>query len=109
MTGSLPSLNSLAPIIDEMCRLSRTALPGPRTCTVRLWDDGTFDARVTHSMTGDAYQCVRYVQPTAEIVWLHVEAVEHESTSFAGGEAVSESIPAVADIEVLASVAPPSR
>lgn len=61
----IPPMEPLAPIIDQMRELAREEIPTPRSCKVRLWDDGTFDLVIYHSMGDSERQAVRYERSTA--------------------------------------------
>lgn len=41
-------MEPLAPLVDRMRALATEELPAPRTCKIRLWDDGTFDVVIYH-------------------------------------------------------------
>ena len=100
-------MEPLAPIIDQMRDLAREELPSPRTCNVRLWDDGTFDAVIYHSMADGERQAIRYERSTSEIVWEHVRGAWWEAEELTGGETIYESVHDEQEIRVLTTVEPP--
>lgn len=100
-------MEALAPIVDQLRVLSREELPTPRTCAVRLWDDGTFDAQVFHSMGSDETQRLKYERTTGEIVWEHVDGGGWRTEAVSGGETIHEPVVAEAHVRVVATVAPP--
>lgn len=69
MNDGMSPMEPLAPIIDRMREIAEDELPAPRTCRIRLCDDGTFDAYIFHSMTDEESQVVRYDRTTSEILW----------------------------------------
>jgi hypothetical protein len=102
-------MNPLAPIIDEMRHLAADELPFPQTCRVKLFDDGTFDAYIFHSMRGDEQQRISYERTTGEIIFEHVRDEGFETTTFADGETLKEPVVEVLEVRVLTTVEPPSR
>jgi hypothetical protein len=79
---------------------AREEIPAPRTCRVRLYDDGTFRADIRHAAVEDEYYCIRYERTTSEIVREHRVGAGWEATSFADGETVYESSVEEIDVRV---------
>lgn len=100
-------MEPLAPIIDQLREIAENEIPAPRTCRIRLWDDGTFDAHVYHAMGDNERQVVRYERTTSEIVWEHRNGARWQETPLSGGETIIE--PAFDDctVRVIESVEPP--
>lgn len=100
-------MDPLAPIIDQMREIAQDELPAPQTCRIRLWDDGTFDAYIFHSMTDDETQLVRYERTTSQILWEHHTGARWEEIPLTGGETIIE--PAFNDrtVRVITTVEPP--
>jgi hypothetical protein len=103
----IPPMAPLAPIVDRMRELARDELPSPRTCTIRLCDDDTFDIVIYHSMGDDERQALRYERTTGEIIWEHMQGADWEAQSLSGNETVYESTFETAEVRVLATVEPP--
>lgn len=97
----------LAPIVDQMRNLAREEIPAPRTCRIRLWDDGTVDVKIYHGTGEDEYELVRYERWTSEIVWEHVKGREMIQTTFADGETLHEPTYDERSVRVLTTVEPP--
>lgn len=102
----IPPIEPLAPIVDQMRVLAREELPSPRSCKIRLWDDGTFDVFFYHS-SGDESQFVRYDRSTSEILWEYGEGGSWRREELTGNETVLEPRIAETDVRVLATVDPP--
>lgn len=107
MTDSIPPMEPLAPIIDQLREIAENEIPAPRTCRIQLWDDGTFDAHVYHAIGDDEVQIVRYERTTSEIVWEHRRGARRQETPLTGGEIIIE--PAFDDcaVRVIETVEPP--
>jgi len=105
----IPPMAPLAPLVDRMRDLAREELPAPRTCTVTLWDDGTFDAVVYHSMGRDESRRLSYERTTGEIVLEHVRGQGWTTEEFADGETVHEPTVETKELRVVATVDPPYR
>lgn len=60
MERTLPPMESLAPIFDQMREISRQELSGARTGVVRLWDDGTILVAIYHSMGDEGKEVIRH-------------------------------------------------
>lgn len=108
-SDGIPPLEPLAPIVDQMRELARDELPSPRSCKVRLWDDGTFDVVIYHSMRDDEMQFLRYERTTSEIYWAYVSGTRWESESLTGNETVHEATHDEVDVRVLSQVEPPYK
>ncbi|RQG98679.1 hypothetical protein [Natrarchaeobius oligotrophus] len=107
MTREIPPLQPLAPIVDEMREIARDELPAPRTCRIKLWDDGTFDAGVYHSISDDELESIRYERTTSEIVWEHLSGGGYVTTTFPNGETLHEPTIDDAEVRVITTVEPP--
>jgi hypothetical protein len=102
-------MDPLAPLVDRMRDLAMEELFGPRTCKIRLWDDGTFEVVIYHGMGDDERQCLRYERTTGEILWEYVRGVRWESESLTGNETIHEPVCEASDVRVVATVEPPYR
>lgn len=102
----IPLMEPLAPIIDRMRALAREEIPAPRTCRIRMWDDGTFDLVIFHRVGDSERQAVRYERSTGEIVWEHVKGASWEAQSLSSDETVYESTCDERDSRVLTRVEP---
>jgi hypothetical protein len=108
-TDGIPPMKPLAPIVDKMRKLAREELPSPRTCKIRLWDDGTFDVVIYHSRGEDERESLRYERTTGEVLWEHARGIGWRSESLTGGESVHEPVVEEADVRVVARLDPPYR
>jgi hypothetical protein len=108
-TDGIPPMEPLAPIVDQLRALARVHLPSPRTCRVRLWEDGTFDASVYHSRGEDLSERISYVRTTGEIIWESGRGGGWESHGFADGETLHVPTVEESNVRVLARVDPPYR
>ncbi|AQL44722.1 hypothetical protein BV210_18395 (plasmid) [Halorientalis sp. IM1011] len=77
------------------------------TGEVTLFDDGTFRARIRHTIDEDEHKLIRYERTTGEIVYLHVRDARWETTTFTDGETLHEPAYDVVDSEVCEVVSPP--
>lgn len=102
-------MDTLAPIVNQMRDLARTELPDPQTCQVRLWDDGTFDIVIYHSLGEGERQQLTYERTTGEILWEHLRGARLDSTSLTGGETIHTPAFDQVQVRVLATVDPPSE
>lgn len=104
--NGIPQMEPLAPLVDQMAVLAREELPSPRSCKIRLWDDGTFNVFFYHSR-GDEKQYVRYERTTSEILWEYGKGASSRSVELTGSETVIEPTIAETDVRILARVEPP--
>lgn len=100
-------MEPLAPIIDQMRAIAEEELPAPRTCRIKLWDDGTFDAYIFHAMPGDERQVVRYDRTTSEILWEHITGAGTREIELTGGETIIEPTVEERTVKVITTVDPP--
>jgi hypothetical protein len=106
-SDGIPPMEPLARIVDRMRELAQDELPSPRTSKIRLWDDGTFDVVIYHSMGDDERQALRYERTTGEILWESVQGADWEVHSLSGNETVYEPTYEESEVRVLATVEPP--
>lgn len=99
----------LAPLVDRMRELAVEELPEPRTCKIRLWDDGTFDVVVYHSMGDDQRQQLRYERTTGEILCEYIRGTRMESEPLSGNETIHEPAYEESDVRVVATLEQPYR
>lgn len=102
-------MEPLAPLVDRMRALATEELPAPRTCKIRLWDDGTFDVVIYHGMGDDERQWLRYERTTGEILWEYVRGARWVSESLTGNEMIYEPAYEESDVRVVATVEPPYK
>ena len=105
--NEIPPMERLAPLVDRMRELASEELPSPRACRVELWDDGTFDIVIYHSMSGDDRQQLMYERTTGEILWEYLRGAKQESESVSGGETLHTTTHEEVDVRVVDTVAPP--
>ena len=108
-TEGIPPMAPLAPLVDRMRDLAVEELPGPRTCKIRLWDDGTFDVGIYHGMGDDERQWLRYERTTGEILWESVRGARMKSEEVTGNETIHEPVCEESEVRVVATVEPPYR
>jgi len=106
-SNELPPMEPLAPIVDRMRELAAEELPASRSCRVELWEDGTFDIRIFHSMPGDDWQQLTYERTTGEILWEHFRGAQQETESFSEGETLHTTSYEEVDVRVVDTVEPP--
>ncbi len=106
-SAGIQPMESLAPLVDRMRALAAEELPSPRACKIELWDDGTYDIILYHSMGKDERQQLRYERTTGEILWEHFQGAQWESESFSGGETLYEAAYDAVDVRVVDTVEPP--
>lgn len=104
----IPPMAPLAPIVDEMRALADEELPQPRTCRIRLWDDGTFELVIWHG-NGDERWALRYELATGEILWEYIRGYELEEEELTGGETLLTPTYEEYDARLVAQVEPPYR
>lgn len=100
-------MEPLAPIVDRMRDIANEVLPTPRSCKVRLWDDGTFDVVIYHSMGGAGRQTVRYERATGEIVHEHIVLAGTKAEAHSDGEPAYTPDFDVYDVRVIERIDPP--
>lgn len=105
----LPRMEPLAPIIDQMREIAQEEIPSPRTCRIRLWDDGTFDAYIFHLGSTDEGQCIRYDRSTSEITWEYFEGQHYETHEFSGGDTLHVPAFEEHEVRVITTVEPPYK
>ncbi len=86
-SDELPSMEPLAPIVDQMRKIAKEEIPFPQTCEVNLWDDGTIGAKIYHS-SGDELYVLRYQRQTCEIIWEYAKGAKWQRESLSGGETI---------------------
>ena len=62
-------MTPLASIIDQLQNIARQELPTPRSCVVKLWDDGDYLIRIYHSHVDDKAQAIEYDVETGDVLW----------------------------------------
>ncbi|GAB3033978.1 hypothetical protein GCM10025298_23670 [Natronobiforma cellulositropha] len=72
-----------------------------------MWDDGTFDVIIYHTMGQREGQWIRYERTTSEIIWRHVTGAHREMESVTGNETLITSAFEESDVRVIATVEPP--
>lgn len=100
-------MEPLAPIVDQMREIAQEELPAPRTCRIKLWDDGTFDAYIFHSGPDDERQRIKYERTTSEIIWEYSKGARWESQELSGGETLHMPVHDELDVRVITTVEPP--
>ena len=99
----------LAPIVDRMRELATDELPSRRSCKIHLYDDGTFEILIYHSMGSSERQQLRYERTTGEILWEHFEGAQHESESMGGNETLHKPVYDNVEVRVVDTVEPPYK
>ncbi len=100
-------MGQLAPLIDHMREIAREELPAPRSCRVKLWDDGTFDITIYHSMGNDEREWITYERSTSEILYLYVDGTGWKTESFAGEGTLHTPTYDETEVRVITTVEPP--
>lgn len=108
-TDGIPPMAPLAPLVDRMRDLATEEFPAPRTCKIRLWDDGTYDVVIYHGMGDDERQWLRYERTTGEVLWEYVRGVRTNKESLTGNETIHEPVYEESEAQVVATVEPPYR
>lgn len=72
--NELPSIESLAPLVDCLQEIAHDKLPCPRTLEVRMWEDGDCLIRIFHKVRGDERQQIVYDGEKGRAVWQHLKA-----------------------------------
>lgn len=67
-TASMPSMQALAPLVDQLQAIAQKEIPGPRTCRIRLYDDHTYRITIEHSRCGEG-EAIVYDRVTGEVYW----------------------------------------
>lgn len=90
-----------------MRKIAEDELPEPRACRIKLWDDGTFDAEIYHSVADDGVQLITYERTTSEILWKEYRGAQKKRTSLSGGDTIIK--PAFDDctVRLITTVDPP--
>lgn len=79
-------------------------LSGPRTCKIRLYDDGISDVVIYHGMGDDERQWLRYERTTGEILWEYVRSARMMSESLTGNETIHEPVYEESDVRIISTV-----
>lgn len=65
-------MTPIAPLIDQLQDIARDEIPAPRTCSVKLWDDGDYHIVICHKHAPDEQEGVYYDVETGEVVWKYI-------------------------------------
>lgn len=65
---AMPSMEPLAPLVDQLVAIAEEEIPAARTCYVRLFDDMTYRIIVEHRY-GDHKEAIVYDRNTGEVYW----------------------------------------
>lgn len=65
---SMPSMQTLAPLVDQLQAIAQEELPEPQTCRIRLYDDNTYRITIEHHR-GDGGEAIVYDRVTGEVYW----------------------------------------
>jgi len=106
-TPEIPPMAPLAPIVDRMRQLATDELPSRRSCKIHLYDDGTFEILIYHSMGSNERQQLSYDRTTGEILWEHFEGARCESESVGSDETLHKPVYDNYEIRVVDTVEPP--
>lgn len=80
MTDSdIPSMQTLAPIVDQLREIARSELSEPQALKIALWDDGDYDIRVYHQMGFDTREQILYDNETWEVRYQYWKGVQWHS------------------------------
>lgn len=66
----------LASLVDQLQEIAREELPAPRTCQVKLWDDGDYDIVIYHSSGKDETKSISYDVNTGDVMWKYRKSGE---------------------------------
>jgi hypothetical protein len=67
--NDMPSMESLAPLIDRLREIADEEVPHPQTLEVRVWDDGDYSIRIFHKYGPKAMEQIVYHSRSGEAVW----------------------------------------
>lgn len=105
-TPGIPPMEPLASIVDEMRAVADEEIPAPRTCHVKLYDDGTFYAVIFHSGAGEREQ-ISYERTIGEILWEYYEDTREMRKPLSGGEEIITSEHEEIEVRTITTVEPP--
>lgn len=63
---TMPSMRTLAPLVNQLQAIARAELPAPRTCRVRLYDDHTYRITIEHHHP-DSTEAIVYDRVTGAV------------------------------------------
>lgn len=66
--SNMPSMETLAPLVDNLQAIAREEIPAPRTGLIRLYDDYTYRITIKHRH-GDHREGIVYDRVTGEVYW----------------------------------------
>ena len=64
----MPSMQTLAPLVDQLQAIAQEELPEPQTCRIRLDDDDTYRITIEHRRR-DGEEAIVYDRVTGEVYW----------------------------------------
>ena len=67
--SEMQRMTPLASLIYPLQEIAREELPPPRTCRVKLWDDGDYDIVIYHSPGQDEMESISYDVNTGDVTW----------------------------------------
>ena len=88
----------LVPLIDQLKEIACEELPEPRSCEVKLWDDGDYHLRFYHNRGQDESYAIHYDTETGDVVWRYQKNVEWVVDEEKNGEDV-EGTPYMPEFE----------
>lgn len=71
MTPEIPSVQTLAPLIDTIREIAQEELPPPRTMRINLFDDGDYRIYVFHKVAEDERKQIYYEPDSGVVRWQH--------------------------------------
>lgn len=101
-------MEPLAPIIDRMRDIAQYELPSGQTGHIKLYDDGTCRAGISHK-TDNGRKAIRYERTTSEIIWEHLRGAHWETTELTGGETIHAPAYDSHSVRTIAIIDPPYR
>lgn len=66
--SSMPSTQTLAPLVDQLQDIAQEEIPEPQTCRIRLYDDNTYRIAIEHRRR-DGVEAIVYDRVTGEVYW----------------------------------------
>ena len=65
----MPRMTPIAPIVDQLQRLAEEHVPRPRTCQVKLWEDGDYQLIIWHGSGYNEREGLIYDHDDGIVCW----------------------------------------
>lgn len=107
-TADMPAMTALASLIDQLQALAEEHVPGPRTCRIRLWEDGDYHITISHYIHPDERKGLYYDSDTGDVIYAHTKDPYWEVAPDAEGPGTAyDRKYEEKDEEVLVTIEPP--